>query len=148
MEKGLVFGLNIGELLEIYDHDSRSWKMSGCLFTGDYAKSWGPLPKSGIMRNGQIYQLQTSELAIRGKGFGLLPTPRASDYRRLRFKKETLQKVVTKNQNSGNNFSLSIPEIVTWKTGKSLKVSFVEIMMGYPKKWTDLKDSEMRLSLK
>ena len=79
MEKGLVFGLNIGELLTIYDHDSQSWKMSECLFTGDYGKYSDPLPRSGIMLNGKIYEQATWVHHTGGKGSGSLPTPQARD---------------------------------------------------------------------
>ena len=75
MEKGPVFGLNIGELLTIYDRDSRSWKMSECLFTGDYARYSGPLRKSGMMRNGRIYEQATWVRRTGGKESGLWPTP-------------------------------------------------------------------------
>ena len=76
MERGLVFGLNIGDLLEIYDPDSQSWKMSGCLFTGDYAKSSGALPKSGMMQNGKIYGQATWVRRTDGNESGLWHTPR------------------------------------------------------------------------
>jgi hypothetical protein len=79
MEKGLVFGLSIGELLEIYDHDSQSWKMSGCLFTGDYAKCLGALRKSGIMRNGRTYEQATWAHRTGGKESGLWLTPNCMD---------------------------------------------------------------------
>ena len=79
MEKGLVFGLNIGELLTIYDHDSQSWKMSECLFTGDYGKYSEALPRSGIMLNGKISEQATWVHRTGGKGSGLLPTPRAQE---------------------------------------------------------------------
>jgi len=75
MEKGQVFGLNIGELLTIYDHDSQSWKMSECLFTGDYGKYSEALPRSGIMLNGKIYEQATWVRRTGGKESGLLPTP-------------------------------------------------------------------------
>ena len=75
IQQGLVFGLNIGELLGIYDHDSQSWKMSECLFTGDYAKFSEALPKSGMMRNGRIYEQATWVRRTGGKESGLLPTP-------------------------------------------------------------------------
>jgi len=75
MEAGPVFGLNIGDLLEIYDRDSQSWKMSECLFTGDYARSSGPLRKSGMMRNGRIYVQATWVHRTGGKESGLWPTP-------------------------------------------------------------------------
>ena len=79
MEKGLVFGLNTGELLTIYDHDLQSWKMSECLFTGDYGKYSEALPKSGIMLNGKIYEQATWVPRTGGKGYGLLPTPVSYD---------------------------------------------------------------------
>lgn len=79
MEKGPVFGLSIGELLTIYDHDTQSWKMSGCLFTGDYAKYSGALPKSGMMRNGRIYEQATWVPRTAGKESGLWPTPVSYD---------------------------------------------------------------------
>jgi hypothetical protein len=70
-ERGLVFGLSIGDLLEIYDRDSQSWKMSGSLFGGDYAKSSGALLKSGMMRNGRIYAQETWVQSTKGKENGL-----------------------------------------------------------------------------
>jgi len=79
MEKGQVFGLNIGELLTIYDRDSQSWKMSECLFTGDYAKYSEALPKSGMMRNGRIYEQATWARRTEGRESGLWRTPAAHD---------------------------------------------------------------------
>ena len=77
MEKGLVFGLSIGDLLTIYDRDTQSWKMSECLFTGDFARYSEALPKSGMMRNGRIYAQATWVPRTAGKESGLLPTPAA-----------------------------------------------------------------------
>ena len=78
METGLVFGLNIGDLFSIYDRDSQSWKMSECLFTGDFGKYSEALPRSGIMLNGKIYEQRTWVHRTGGKGYGLLPTPLAT----------------------------------------------------------------------
>jgi hypothetical protein len=74
-EKGLVFGLSIGELLTIYDHDSQSWKMSVCLFTGDCERYLEVLPRSGIMQNGRIYEQATWVRRIGEKEYGLWRTP-------------------------------------------------------------------------
>ncbi len=79
MEKGPVFGLNIGDLLTIYDPDSQSWKMSECLFTGDYARYSAAFPKSGIMLNGRIYEQATWVPRTAGKESGLWPTPVSYD---------------------------------------------------------------------
>ena len=48
--------MSIGELLAIYDPDSQSWKMSERLLIGDLMRYSEALPKSGIMRNGRIYE--------------------------------------------------------------------------------------------
>jgi hypothetical protein len=79
MEKGPVFVLSIGDLLTIYDPDSQSWKMSECLFTGDFARYSEALPKSGIMLNGRIYAQATWVLRTGGKESGLWRTPAAHD---------------------------------------------------------------------
>ena len=173
MERGLVFGLNIGELLTIYDHDSQLWKMSGCLFTGDYAKYSEAFPRSGIMLSGRIYEQATWAQRTKGKESGLWPTPQASDGEggighspkaggmNLRTKVATWP---TPEANCGKRGSqpkikagpsvlmptYTINQAVRDRTGKAGKLNpvWVEWLMGYPAKWTDLKDSEMRLSLK
>ncbi len=72
MEKGPVFGLSIGELLTIYDHDSRSWKMSECLFTGDLIKYLKIFQKLTMIANGKILGRPMLALLINVKGYGLL----------------------------------------------------------------------------
>jgi len=103
--------------------------------------------RGGMMRNGKLYRLAKSAHLIKEKGCGLLPTPRASDCKRIRFKKNTLEKVVNKNLNNGNHFSLSLPELIKYVTGKPMNISLPEIMMGYPKNWTQLKEQVTPLFL-
>ena len=111
MEKGLVFGLNIGDLLEIYDRDSRSWKMSGCLFTGDYAKCSGALPKSGMMRNGRIYAQATWARRTGGKESGLLPTPNTMEGIKPK-KIESIVKTNQKNRPGRSTLSMNLRELI------------------------------------
>jgi hypothetical protein len=75
MEKGLVFGLNIGELLGIYNPDLQLWKMSGLYLFEDLIPSLDRLPKSGIMQNGRIYEQATWVRRIEGNESGLWLTP-------------------------------------------------------------------------
>ena len=152
MEKGLVFGLSIGELLTIYDLDSQSWKMSECLFTGDLAKYSEALPKSGMMRNGKIYEQATWARRTEGSESGLLPTPDCSDRRSMKSKQQGLSNVVKmlptpKSQDSRAslvdrgkcNLGEEIQDALESKqTGLRLQARFVEKMMGYPAGWTDL----------
>jgi DNA (cytosine-5)-methyltransferase 1 len=118
METGLVFGLSIGDLLEIYDPDSQLWKMSGCLFTGDYAKSSGPLPKSGMMRSGRIYGQATWVRRTGGKESGLWPTP-VLIYTRQDWTTEEIQKrqqevkaetLAKGKHHTGNGFGLNLAQ--------------------------------------
>jgi len=113
MEKGPVFGLNIGDLLTIYDRDSRSWKMSGCLFTGDYARYSAAFPKSGIMRNGRIYEQATWALRTGGKESGLWPTPDTQNHRD--------GNVIRKDCNieDGGRHGVSLHHAVMWPTPHS-----------------------------
>ena len=77
--RGLVFGLSIGDLLTIYDRESQSWKMSECLFTGDFATYLEALPKSGMMRNGKIYEQRMWVRRTEGSESGLWLTPSTVD---------------------------------------------------------------------
>ena len=157
MEKGLVFGLSIGELLTIYDLDSQSWKMSECLFTGDLAKYSEALQKSGMMRNGKIYEQSTWVRRTGEKGYGLLPTPQAIDGngRCIKYPTPTARdcrggrlpetlKLSGRTENNSLNDKVNSLE----KTTGQLNPQWVDWLMGYPVGWTDLKDSVMRLSLK
>ena len=145
-ERGLVFGLNIGGLLTIYDRTSQSWKMSGCLFTGDYAKYLEVLPKSGIMLNGKIYEQAIWVRRIKENESGLLPTPMKFDGKR--FIKITLKDSI-KRIESHHPFCWGHYMMRKLDIDKgSMNPLFAENMMGYPPKWTDSEDSEMRLSLK
>jgi len=146
--KSPVYGLTMLELLAIYDHDMQSWKMSGSLFDGEWSKFWGVLPKWGIMRNGEIYPLQASGLVIKEKGIGLLPTPRASDG--IAWSRKSKTNVQESIQKCLMRFrDVSLPLIWMWnQISARQSIIYTEMMMGYPKGWTDLKDSEMQLSLK
>jgi hypothetical protein len=75
METGQVFGLNIGDLLGIYDPDSQSWKTSELSLFGGLMPFSGRFPKSGIMLNGKIYEQATWAHRTGGKESGLWPTP-------------------------------------------------------------------------
>lgn len=81
MGKGLVFGLSIGDLLGIYDQDMQSWKTSVRSLFADSTEFLVRLPKSGIMRNGRIYE-QATWVRRTGEneyGLSLIPTPTSSD---------------------------------------------------------------------
>ena len=141
MEKGLVFGLSIGDLLTIYDPDTQSWKMSECLFTGDFAKYSEALPKSGMMRNGRIYAQESLVETLPETEYLLLPTPSASN----------MSKGSSKKRHIGSQYYRgNLSEAIRDSENDPIypHPDFVENLMMYPIKWTDLRDLGTRLSLK
>jgi hypothetical protein len=74
-EVGLVFGLNIGELLGTYDRDLQSWKMSQHSLFEDLTLCLDRFPKSGIMLNGRIYEQATWVRRTEERESGLWLTP-------------------------------------------------------------------------
>jgi hypothetical protein len=89
-----------------------------------------------------LFQLQVSELDIKDKEFGLLPTPNAQDWN-TGVKIETYQKRKQKHLLKGVVLQKSLRQMAAdlTKVGQStrkLKVSFVEEMMGFPINWTVL----------
>jgi len=146
MEKGLVFGLNIGGLFGIYVPDSQSWRTSQRYLLEDWMPSLDRLPKSGIMRNGRIYEQATWVHRTKENGYGLLPTPQAFDG--IRFCQITIEDSKYRIMN-GHPYNWGHYLIMK----SNIKIGYMnpllsEIMMGYPIGWSDLKDSETQLSLK
>lgn len=62
-----------------YDPATSSWKTAHCLWDEDLPWSSVILPTWGMTRNGFVYRHPTAERPISGTGFGLWPTPLASD---------------------------------------------------------------------
>ena len=62
-----------------YDPDSSSWKTRQCSLFADLAPSSLTWPRWGLMRDGECWELPMSARPICARGFGLLPTIRASD---------------------------------------------------------------------
>ncbi len=146
---GRVYGKTSSESYGIYDQDTQSWRTYQHSLFGGWEKLSEIWPASGMTRNGKLYPHRGLELSTAEIGSGLWPTPRASDGKRLRFKVHSLKKIVLKNQTNGNNFSLSLPELIKLMSGgKNIKTSFVEMMMGLPKMWTDCKCLETAKSFK
>jgi hypothetical protein len=78
-EKGLVFGQSSIALLARYDRDSSSLRTPQCSLFEDLGECLQTLPRSGMMRNGKLWE-QTA--LVRGTGgieSGLFPTHRASN---------------------------------------------------------------------
>lgn len=69
------FGLSSADSFAFYDQDTHSLKTyQGCLM-GGWATFSGTWPKCGLMRNGTLFPLKTSEHPTFANGSGFLPTP-------------------------------------------------------------------------
>jgi hypothetical protein len=141
------YGTSTPVSLASYDHATQSWRTSERYLFEDLTQFWDRLPKSGMMRNGKIYALPMSERPTEGSDCGLWPTPKASDAFRLRIKIESVRKTLRKRL-TGVIGSPPYLEAYLDKTGLLPHSESVEWTMGYPRSWTELNASEIRLSLK
>jgi hypothetical protein len=119
-----------------YDHVTFSWKTAQCSFIEDLNESSMTLPRSGMTRNGLLWELPMLEQTIKETGSGSLekwPTPQSSDCRdRGNMSNPAIQRRVQK----GKQLNLSM---VVHPTSGKLNPTWVEWLMGWPLGWTDLK---------
>ena len=102
-------------------------------------KSYATFPKSGMMRNGNVYQTTLLDTHTKGKDFILLPTPTKSDYKATFATMDAL----TRYLNSGHQIRIS--DILAQKGFlKSQRIALLEMMMGFPIGHTELGVSAMR----
>ena len=141
-EKGLVFGQNLSVLLASVDLSLHSLRMSQLSLIEDSIESYATLPKSGMMRNGNVYLQAKWEHGISGRESGLLPTPITGEpyggkgepptryrarYAKWKTKGVHLHKplsTVLREENRGD--------------GGRMNMDWTEWLMGWPITWTDL----------
>ena len=138
------FSLRQCESLAKWDQASLSWRTSQRCLLGGWIEFSGHWPRSGLMLNGIAYRQPPLVPLMHAKDYSFWPTPTASDGRRAKLKLSSLQK-------SFNRKSL------TWLTGPAqgnlsehiasecdcyLSATLGEWIMGFPKAWTGLKESE------
>ena len=122
-----------------YDPNTSSWRTRQCSLVEGLDVFSGTWPRWGMMRNGECLELTMSELPTSGIGFGLWPTPRASDYKGAVKKSVNTSRRVAKGITNAN-----LPEAMQERTnGGPLNPTWVEWLMGWPIEWTDLRPLEM-----
>lgn len=149
-EKEAAYGGICLDLLATFDPNTCSLKMSqGWLLemmedgSQSSCQTW---PPSGLMLNGTVYRLPTLGGGMKGKEYGLLPTPVKSDGSEPSLK-QFLRKEETWEDNS--SLTATFRGLFHGLKGKQ-KVSGVyvvnpcvtEMMMGYPIGWTELPAAE------
>ena len=97
MGKNQVFGGKCSELLANWNQESLSWRTYLPLFQMEDWTWSDPLPQSGMIANGQLYQLNNLEHPILENDGFVLPTPVASDGAQGAILNEKTKIVWTKN---------------------------------------------------
>lgn len=130
---GQDYGLKCGEQFGWLDLDTSSLKtVQLCLFE-DLNKSYATFPKSGMMRNGKLYQTSLLDTHTREKDYTLLPTPTKSDHKATFANIEPL----TRYLESGHQIRLM--DILCQKGfEKWQRVMLLEMVMGFDIGHTEL----------
>lgn len=128
-ESVAAFGESMPASLASYDPISCSWKTSQLCLDGDLEPFLETWPRSGMMRNGQLYPLPMWERRTSARGSRLLPTPLSSDNRK---RGNISMPSVQRRIRIGKQVALSM------LFDKNLCPTCVEGMMGFPVEWTKL----------
>jgi len=134
-EKPLECGKKWRGWLAKYDPSSCSWKTAQCSLLGDSIECLQTLPRSGMTRNGLLWDAPNLEQNIKGTEFGLWGTPTTSqDFKPIR--------KLAPSEASGKHGTIlvgSIGKEYPHLIGRYLKPLVTEYLMGWPIGWTDLK---------
>ena len=125
MVKSQVYGGRCSGLLAIYDQELQCWKTCQLSLFEEVERYLEALPVSGMMQNGQLYQLEklVARPILDADGF-LLPTPSASEHK-YRLKGNSQQSKCLEAKARKGHFG---------KSGQ-LHPLFVQWMMGFPAEW-------------
>lgn len=132
-----------------YNLDTSSWRIAQCSFLEDLELFSGSFTESGIMLNGECFQLAPLEQRMSAADYGLLPTPVKLDAvlhgalvtRNCEHKldKNGIPRRYLQNGNSG---SLGLARLYLLLTGELLPPEESENLMMWPIGWTDLRPLE------
>ena len=119
-----------------FDLNTHSWRTHQCLLFEDLGESLETFPNWGMMRDGELLGLDISADHICEKEYGYLPTPNAVMFRNHNYNKDLCIKRSRKHQ-----IDICMHSIMYWNG--PIKIEFIEGMMAWPIKWTELKPLEM-----
>lgn len=130
------YGMKCTELYGRLDPNTCSLKTAQCSLFEDSNKSYATFPKSGIMRNGNVYRIKSSDFHIIESGSTVsLMTPTKSDGKRYTMKVQSLIRKVGHSKFKEGNLA----ECLAARFGLKITPSFCEWMMGFPIMYTVLK---------
>jgi len=127
-----------------YDPNTSLWRTAQSSLLEDLNECLVTLPKSGMTRNGLLWELPMLVQITKETEYGLLenkkwPTPGASDA--IRGTSPNWKPIRPSGQPAQYPLNQALRDI-TGKTGRPNPM-FVEWLMGWPIRWTDLKPLEM-----
>ena len=145
-----VCGRTWHELSVRFDHDLCSWKTAHSLFPEDLPWSSVIFPRWGMMRDGECWERNTSELPIKDTGSGLWPTPVADGDRTTNYAQGgTSLGFAVRNwptptchdrkgaSGAKRGKGATRGPCLTMVIGGTLSPMWVEWLMGWPVGWTD-----------
>ena len=124
------YGVRCGELLGKLDPNSSSLKTAQCLLFEDSSKCYTTFTKSGMMRNGNVYQVQHLDCNKVESGYIVLPTPVKS-----------CQNAAAKHRFFGSpTYRSNYHEFIRdgEQDGTYPNPNLIEVLMTYPEGWTEL----------
>ena len=152
----LDFGLKCTELLAKYDREKSLWKTHQCSLFEDLIELQEVFPKSGMIADGQLWELMMSKHPIKEKEYGLsdienknggcrlkYPTPTAHDGKGRCTHNSLIRKNGMSRMSQLCNFvvfgDFNQDRNETLKTSYQLNPDWTEWLMGWPIGWTSLK---------
>ena len=138
-----------------YDPDTHSLRTHQCSLLEEEPELLQTLPRSGMTRNGTLWERQTLVRRINATESGSWPTPMSSEYKANKNYRPGRQNGLTqavmkwptptahnaKETNAPSEHSRNTPTLAA-QAGGTLNPTWVEWLMGWPLEWTDLKPLE------
>jgi len=137
VETDLVYGPSSLASFAKWDQVTSSWKTRQGLLPMDLMSSLVIWPQWGLMLSGACWELTICSRPTEERGYGLWPSPMASDEKRLKeFSIEQLAAAPGRKKGSWNGYA-TFPEELARTCGYSPAPEFGEWLMGWPPGWTD-----------
>ena len=134
-ESGQDFGEKWQGSFAKYNLHSYSWKTPQCLLIEDSMLFLGTWPRWGLMQGGECWEQTASDTRTIAPEFGWLPTPVASDWKGGC---KAIRKDTGKQRTDAVRHYIKTKFNVTYPNP-----NFLEVLMGWPEGWTELKPLAM-----
>lgn len=142
------YGLSFADCFAFYDPATHLLKTRQVSLLSECMTFSETLPRSGLMRNGMLFQRPPLVPLTSGNGFGYLPTLQASsDSMNERLNAGNASTCYRKANGESRPSGAKIGSSLRWsqefvnewlRTGGNLNPEWLEVLMGYPIGWTEI----------